>query len=814
MLRKTLVLIGLISILGIEMYAQRGLRSINWKDDQLMLHAKTYGRKPIFSEQIPFHFTEGNVKIDLINTTYEEVDEEDVKFLTAFVIDSSISVSSEIKTISNESFLFYGFMPLRMNPKTLKIEKLKAFDLSIEIIPGNSLMKALQFKNQSVLASGRWFKIRVAKDGIYKISYTDLQAMGMNMNGINPQNIRIYGNGGGMLPENNSDTKFDDLIENAIEVIGETDAIFNETDYVLFYGQSPHVWNFDESTQKYLHISHAYSDYTYYFITADLGKGKRIQQQHSLTETPNKIISEFEDHQFHEQDEFNLINSGRNWYGEVFDATTNRTFNFNFPNLVQSKELHLNIRAALRSSVSSKFDVSFNGSLLNQLSASGINFSSSYPPFANTGKLSADFLSNNESIAIELKYNKPNPTSKAWLDNIELTAWRQLKLEGEQMGFRNSASVADGAISVFKLKGTSNSTSVWNVTNPMNVTKLDGNLIESEFNFVLATDSLLEFVAFSEGNLLRPEFVEEISNQNYHALPSVDFIIVSPNEFYDQALRLGEYHRNRDGLSYCIVEPKKIYNEFSSGAQDISAIRNFVRMLYLRAEPVIPKYLLLFGDASFDFKDRITGNTNFVPTWESPFSTAIIVSYNTDDYFGLLDENEGANIRGGLDIGIGRIPVKTVDEARQMVDKIIHYSENSRAVLGAWRNTVCLVGDDQDYNTYVRDSEQIGAFIDGGFKNINIDKVYFDAYPQISTPGGQRYPDAKKAINEKVGKGALVVNYIGHGGETGWAHERVLETQDIKAWQNYDRLPVLLLPRVSLLALTTPNLNRRGNWFC
>ena len=116
-----------------------------------------------------------------------------------------------------------------------------------------------------------------------------------------------------------------------------------------------------------------------------------------------------------------------------------------------------------------------------------------------------------------------------------------------------------------------------------------------------------------------------------------------------------------------MVNPFQIYNEFSSGAQDIVAIRDFVRMFYERATSVndLPKYLLLFGDGSYDNKNRLTDNTNFIPTYQSVNSLSITGSLVSDDYYGLLDSTEGRWSAGVeyVDVGIGRFPVKTIEEA-------------------------------------------------------------------------------------------------------------------------------------------------------
>ena len=811
MLKRIFILILFFYSLGMELAAQNGLRRVNWDETQLVSYGDSQIQYPIFREQIPLQFSSGEFKAKLLNPYFREVEPDEYKLLEGVSIQEKILIKSEKRVISNKPSLYYEFIPLRKNLKNGKIEKLISFDLELEVVAASSNENSFQFKSESVLSSGRWFKIKISEDGVYKLTRDQLLAMGLDVSSVNPRNLRIYGNGGGMLPESNDDTKYDDLIENAIEVVGESDGSFDTEDYVLFYGQSPHRWGFNEETKDFEHLKNIYSDFTYYFINADLGVGKRIKIQEPLAVTPNFVVDEFEDHIAHENDDHNLINSGRNWYGEVFDATTVRSFGFEFPNLLTSKDVQLDVGIAARSSSISSMDVSVNGNAVNKINVSGINFSIPYPPYARLGSMSSSFKMNNENFDISLNYTKPNPSSMAWLDYIRIIAWRKLIFSGKQMQFRNSESLGEGRISKFLISQANASVRIWNLTNPQNVSSLNASQSGNELSFVLATDSLLEFVVFDGEEYLSAEFVEEVANQNYHGQDPVDFIIISPGEFKAEAERLGQFHLNNDGLSYCVVDPDLIYNEFSSGAQDISAIRNFIRMLYKRGNTGNqPKYLLLFGDASFDYKDRISDNTNFVPTWESSSSTAIIVSYNTDDFYGLLDGGEGFNVRGGLDIGIGRIPVRNLDQARQMVDKIIHYSGNSEAVMGSWRNTICLVGDDQDNNTYVRDSEQMASFIDNSYSNINTDKIYFDAYPQVSTPGGQRYPEVKKAINDEVKKGALLINYIGHGGETGWAHERVLEVQDINAWTNINRLPVFVTATCEFTRFDNPELESAG----
>lgn len=669
------------------------------------------------------------------------------------------------------------------------------------------------FAQNSILATGSWYKIKLNDDGVYKITYADLVSMGISVSSIDPRNVRIYGNGGGILAEKISDTKNDLLQENAIQVVGESDGSFDEQDYILFYGQSPHRWEYVNLFRPYQHIYNVYDEYTYYFINTDLGTGKRIETITNVSTEANVNTNSFIDRQFHEVDELNLISSGRTFYGEVFDLNTTHDFSFNFPNLIANKEARVAIDVAARSSITSSFQVNANNNTILSFAIAGINFSTPYPAYARTSFKQQVFTATGDQIDISVNYVKSTSSSIAWLNYIEVMAWRELNLGEDQLLFRNHETVGENNISDFSVANADSEHHFWEVTDPLNVQKLTPQFIGTIANFKLRTESLLEFVAFKESNAFSVEFVGQIENQNYSGLEASDLIIISPAEFLSQAQQLGLHHQNQDGLTFAIAEPRKLYNEFSSGAKDISAIRNFVKHLYNKAEAnQKPKYVLLFGDASYDYKDRLANNNDFVPTWQSPNAVDLRSSYMSDDYYGLLEEHEGYRVEGDLEVGIGRIPVNTSQEAQVVVDKIISYSENKDENLGDWRSKICLIGDDQDFNAYINDSEELASILAQDYPNVNVDKIYFDAYPQESTPGGQRYPEVKKAINSTIEKGVLIVNYIGHGGETGWAHERVLELSDINSWSNAKKLPVFITATCEFTRFDDPSLKSAGEY--
>jgi hypothetical protein len=390
-----------------------------------------------------------------------------------------------------------------------------------------------------------------------------------------------------------------------------------------------------------------------------------------------------------------------------------------------------------------------------------------------------------------------------------------LKMSGTQMLFRSAMSVQQEGVTEFKLANNGQAVKVWDVTSSGDIRQIQTTAVGADLVFRLETNTLREFAAFDGQSYYTPEFAGTVENQDLHGIPVADYLIVSHPSFLQEAERLAKFHRETSNLSTLIVTPEKIYNEFSSGAQDVTAIRDFVRLMYNKAEPgKEPKYLLLFGDGSYDFKNRTQNNTNFVPTYESVESLSPLSSFVSDDYFGLLNNNEGQSANGTLDIGIGRFPVDNIEQARASVDKVIHYCSNSDTVKNDWRNMVTFVADDQNEggNLFVEDSEDLAKIIDTTYKNYNTDKIYSDAYTMLSTPGGARYPEVNEAINKRVEKGSLLINYVGHGGELGWGHERILEVADINNWRNFNNMPVFVTATCEFSRFDDPERVSAGEW--
>lgn len=764
----------------------------------------------VYKNNLPYYFDKepaidnNSYTVILKDQKFIECSSEEIELLGSENLKNDILVTATVLLEKKKPFLCYSFLPFRKNTSSGKTEKLISFTPEIINKPTVSVKKTSKvYAPNSVLASGNWYKFAVPDNGVYMLTFTDLANMGMDMASLDPQNIRIYGNGGGMLPEDNFKARYDDLVENAIYVYdGGTSGVFDNSDYILFYGSSPVKWALSAKDDKFHHQQNYYTDATYYFLTADLGTGKRISQQTSSTDAANKFITKFDDYLYHERDSVNLIQSGKEWYGENMDILTSYSFDFSFPDIDLTSKVQVDYDIAGRYTSTNYYAVNVNGHPRTLL----IGGVSGQYTYAASSSDSMGFTPTGQNINVTIA--KTTAGAIGWVNFIEVNAVSNLTLSSSQLLFRSIESVGVGNISEFTVSNTGANGRIWDVTNPMNVKEQSFTASGNDAVFRLATDTLKEFIVFNGSSYKSIIPVGKIENQNLHALEPVDFIIVTYPDFVSEANRIAAIHATNDGLSSVVVTPAQIYNEFSSGAQDISAIRDFVKMFYDKAatDDEMPKYLLLFGDASFDYKNRVNDNTNLIPTYESPDALDKSSSYATDDFYGFLDDAEGVYTNSLLDIGIGRFPVNTLEQAQIMVDKVNHYltpnnpnvasagcSNYSSNGSGDWRNIVCFISDDDDLGeNFLPSSDQLATYIDTTYNNYNIDKIYCDAYVQVTGAGGQRYPDVNDAINKRVEKGALIMNYIGHGGEVGWALERILQISDIQSWTNASNLPLFL----------------------
>ena len=734
-------------------------------------------------------------------------------------IKSDLQINYHTVIENGQKYLLLSFLPVIKNPDGT-YQKVEEFSLTMNAVSvrgaGSNVANA-QPAN-SVLANGRWYKIAVAAKGIYKLDYNFLKKLGLDVSNLDPRKLRLYGNGGYQLPQANSQSKPNDLQENAMFAVGEVDGRLDTDDYFLFYYPGNTEWK-QNAQGLFEHQQNVYSDSAYYFLSADLGSAKRMLNNQTSGTVPQITSNSFDDYQLYEKDLYSAITSnlksGRNWYGEDFEFTNSRDFNFNLPGLIVGEPLWVKTRMAIRANVSSFARVKLNNQNLYNLTANAVplNFESDYAQaVSQTANISAPA---NPNLSLNISYDKSSSMANAWLDFVELNCRRQFFPVNDFLQFRDKNTVGQGLVQ-FNLGVQNMDLQVWDVTDMYHARAVQVQKTANESHFIADAGILKEYVAFLPSAFQTPAALGALPNQNLHALTPADFLIISAPEFLSEARRLAQYRKNTQGLGYHVVSSEQVYNEFSSGKRDASAIRDFVKMFYDRASAntaLQPKYLLLFGKGSFDNRMLQFKQNNLLVTYQSKNSLSPTASYTSDDYFALLDDNEGdfsedynAN-PGLLDIAVGRIPAKNATEAKAVVDKLIAYEAS--ASLGAWRNSITLVADDEDNNLHLNQAEANAALIAQN-KNYNISKIYFDAYPQEIGAGGTTNPQAKEALNQKIADGTLLVNYTGHGGEGGWAQEKVLTIDDIENWQNQNKLPLIFTATCSFSRWDDPELVSAG----
>lgn len=650
------------------------------------------------------------------------------------------------------------------------------------------LCAASAWASDSVLSIGTWYKLSISESGMYKLTYSDLEEMGIDVSHVDPRNIRLYHNGGGLLPKINKTPCPDDLVEIPVFVSGENDGVFNQNDYIVFYARGPVVWKYYIARQFYSHVKNPYSDYSYVFLTVADAPGKRIQTAEVPQTLSATVVDEFVDLKVKDEDVININNMGTTWFFDPFDVTTQRDYEFQFHNLIKTKQSRMRASMASRNINNATFTFSIDNHVLytRSFNAHTDNI------YARSDTLAfAYFAPTSDNVSVKVRYIKNEASSVGWLDYIELNGWCSLMMNGDVMSFRNP-NVSDSLkVYEYQLGNASSALQVWNVTNPTEPKIMNGTLSGSKYSFKVYGNIDNEFVAFNGNSFKSATFVGTVANQNLHAKRNIDYLILTHPRFQSQAERLKDIHSRLDDLVIDIVQPEYIYNEFSCGAQDIAAIRNFIKMLYKdSSEEHRLKYVLLLGDASYAYKNP---EVCLMPSWEST-NACTLSSIVTDDFYVCMDDDDGymEGSSSVIDLAIGRMPVATEEEASDVIDKIESYISGDADVMNTWRNTVTLMCDDSNYGEFIQNMELIADSLPIYGADVVVDKIYLDAYNQVATASGQRCPEFNEAVNNRMDKGTLVIAYNGHGGEIGLGDERILTMQDINSWTNEKKLSLFV----------------------
>jgi hypothetical protein len=811
-------------------------KTLDWSDKEAIFKGAVFSQNgapnvPVFNHRFPMAF-DGRIAVEITDAQFAPFSDSEhsggMSLLNTIKNSKLRNLSPNIQSkafVSQSRDKFFGniqLVPLRS--KNGQVEKLISFTLIITTLPEpKGLAIELRGTKESALKDGDIYKFAVKETGVHRLDYAFLknELKITNLDQIDPRTIKVFGNGGGMLPEANSISRPDDLVENNVLISGEEDGRFDAGDFILFYAVGPDKWQFDPLSKTFSRPKNIYDDEAFYFVKVSSGNGARLPSQTSIA-TTQYTSTNFNDFQRIEDDKTNLLaqhplncgqGGGKLWVGDFFsEGIKEKSYSdkFSFPNIVATEPILVRGQFVTGNEFASTFSLSV-GSQTLPVYISGSSPGDCEGNYGNMTAVEQSLRLPASTTALDIKVAfSAGAGSRGWLDYLEIACKRQLSFVGTQMAFRDVKSL-DNIATNYSLANASANLLVWDVTKPQKAQNQQVTLSGNQLNFgqtktIGTTTVLREFVVFDKNApQLKPTLaIGKIANQNLHGFDNLDEIIVYHKDFEAAAKKLQAHRRSYSKFNIEIAEVGQVYNEFSSGALDPSAIRDFAREMHKRTDRF--KYLLLLGDGSFDYKRTYPlGNlqaSDFIPPFESVESFSIVDAYPSDDYYALLSDTEGGDLNGDLDIGVGRIPCKTADEANNVVSKILTYE--SPASLGDWRLRSVFMADNEDGNAHLGSAEYVNNSVLTNYRNLNLDKLYIDAYKLDVSAGGTRVPQLNDAVFQHQFKGMLTLCYLGHGGPKGLAQERILMREDLQSWRNKDRLPLIVTATCSFSGYDNP----------
>lgn len=748
-MKKTLFLLFIVVAMGINAQAQR---FFNLTADEVKIDTAL----PRFTHTIELtgNYNDSIYEVSIVYPEFIDMPSADIARYNAIsgsILPTMPAVHQQLTFNQKKPSLQIWFMPIVMQQNKPKF--LVSFMLSIKAKPLKrsarlaatraTIANDQRYAPNSVLAQGRWAKIRVNDTGVFELTNDVIRRAGFN----DLSKVKIYGYGGWLQNEKLEPSylqQTDDLKEIASCMVNGKR---------LFFAHGTVSWNNQRTLTR---TRNPYSDYGYYFITQTNEQPlfvDSVEFKNNFDNLNNRY------HSLYEVDNFAWFEGGRN----LFDATPisanqQRTYNLKAPQNATTANLYVNLTC------NNAFNATIllNGQEVGQVRMTW-DQSTNGADFYNRGKAAAFSIYDTQNVK----------------ENNEITI---------------------------------------RVDNGTNV-RLD--YISMSFNQPFDNPQL------ATTNFPQAQFVYNITNQNLHADPFYDMVIIIPasQKLRQQAERLKAFHEQHDSMRVRIVPADELYNEFSSGTPDANAYRRYMKMLYDKAgnnQNDMPKYLVLFGDGAFDNRMNTpvwqTQNPDdYLLCYESENSFHKIYCYVDDGFYCLLDDGEGDNLLSTdkPDIAVGRFPVTTNSEAQIMVDKIVNYYNNHNA--GNWQNTICFMGDDGNNNLHMQDAEDAANKVIEINPAYRINKIMWDAYKYNAGTQGSQYPDVTKAIKQQQANGALIMDYIGHGIEYQISHENVLRLSDFENFSN-SNLPLWITASCDIMPFdgTVPNigeaalLNPRG----
>jgi len=645
-------------------------------------------------------------------------------------------------------------------------------------------LTAFPFKAFSqLLATGDWYKMGVASPGVYKIDRAFLEKAGIDPAALSRGQIRIYSNGNGMLPPSNRSSR---------PVEPEPVATWTDPEQqaVYFYGEGPARIFYDLTAGEFRHEINPYTDTTYYFLTVSTEPGPQITDLTPELPAQPQVSTTYTEYWYYEKEEVNLLKSGRSWWGDFLGTRNTLRLEPEFPGIVPGAQGILRFAAIASAQVPTRFVWDINGQTVGEATAGTVT-TQRYDLKAQITEGKFVFTQRNETkLVINLTYDKAGQNSaSAYLDQIGLNLQRSLVSYEHPTHYRFPP--AENENQIFEFQNLTSGFYLWDVSEPRTPRRVipTGNVLRIPGK----TQTSQVYLGFTTDMAVHPPSVRRLTNQHLRSLPSPDLLIITAPDWKEEALRLAAFREKHDGLKVLTVTLEEIYNEFSSGKPDVTAIRDLCRHFYRKGGI---RYLLLFGDATYDFRNRNQWDSyseylSHIPTYQSHESLHPVYTYASDDYFGMLDDDAGdwlEDVSGDrpMQIGVGRLPVKNRQEARLVVDKLIDYATSSAR--NAWRQRITFVADNGDGNIHQTHADQLAAIADSGFLSR---RLFVDEYPLHAGVNGNRAPGVNQELRRRIDEGSLIVNFTGHGDEQGWTDEQILTLNDILHVSGYRNMPLL-----------------------
>ena len=673
---------------------------------------------------------------------------------------------------------------------------------------------------RSVLAEGTWFKLPVSREGVFRIDRSWIEAAGLDAGSVDPSQVRVYTNGGERVPAANGAPRPADLVETPRLVTGGGDGAFGGDDAVVFFAEGARGWRWDAEADDWAHWLNPMTRVNYAFVRVDAAPGGAAVGAAAFPNWPGVPARDrIEARAFQEEDvrggnlERKGAGGGLDWFGRSVQPSA--------PRLVvldtiapgrQSGTVRFRARAGVDSNPRAALSFRLGGTtLLTRTFAA--NTSTSVSAIDETLVFEGD-VDASARLSVEMVLEGGSTNAKGWIDYVEAFYPRALQAEDGMVRFHTPGGDegAAGGRFGFSLSGFSAAPEVWDVTEPGTVRRL--GVQDAGGSYVVQVeaepDAPRELVAFVPASARvqqapRPEGGRPIANQNIHGVTGhPDYLVVTHERLLPAAERIAQRRAERDGLTPLVVTSAQVFNEFSGGKADFRAVRDFARLFYDRAgsDDQLPRFLFLFGDGHYDYRglEENGDDNNLVPVYETVNMLVDDASFTSDDYFALLDEDEGTWRYPGysgysterIDLGVGRVTARTLQEAEAYVDKVIRYEDP--ATYGAWRGRATYLADDSfpgnDRDIHVDNAENAAREMRDGFPAMNITKVYLPLYEAVQTAFGRRLPGAEADATRAFEDGTLIWNYSGHGSKDQLADERLFSAEVADRLTNLDRLTI------------------------